>query len=413
MRVLIWATSLQADVLALALFLDAHEQHELLIAATGKDIYLEQPIARTKPFRSHLIDRLADDVEGIIGAFDPEVTVVDNHFPQFKTSPFLCKMWFGLGWKAPDKKELKLYFEEVTRLTGASPEEKNPYFMAQCYGPHDMAWRIAGMHIHEDNCRIVGMPFSDVLLNPPYAREQIAEHYTIDVMRRKTVLVNFTWHYSSTTTQNSVESNWLSRLLGRDSMDKNDEVFLRRLVESIIHEGANVLFCMHDKWRYDNAYLSIFYHLRAKYPNRVEVKHKDESPDNLMDLLVADVMVSNLSSFVTFFYFTGKPTVHLVPRESTTKKSLKARRVSAVSELNVDGKYMTDPDDNGGITVYSRRDCVRAIIRGLREPQCCKKRSEKFIREKMPDFVGESSAAYVEALEKFVAQNNDASGLTP
>ena len=122
MRVLIYATALQADILALAYELDQDPNHEVLIAASNLESFLKEPIAKVRPFQSTMLDRLADDVETAAAKFKPDVTIVDQHFPGFKTSPHILKAWYGLGWKAPSSKVVSSYLNEVKLLTGLGPD---------------------------------------------------------------------------------------------------------------------------------------------------------------------------------------------------------------------------------------------------------------------------------------------------
>ena len=405
MRVLIWATTLQADILALALCLDQHPEHELL--ASNLDAYLAEPIAKVRPLQSKVIDRLKADVEGEVALFKPDVTVIDNHFPGFKCSTHIVKMWYGLGWKAPSKKALSSYYKDVRRLTGLGPDEKNPFFMAQCYGEHDRNWRIKGMRFHPDNCVIVGMPFADLIMKPPYTKQELKDHYTIDIERRKTLLVNFTWHYGNIVSYQPGLIGHIKRTLNIGSLNGSDEVFLRNLCEKAFAQNADVLFCMHDRWRYSEDYLAIYKGLKASYGKRIQIKHKDEHPDNLADLCVADVMVSNLSSFITFFYHRKNPSIHLCPVPRSVKninfaRLSKRRRDIVYRRANRDQGYMADPADNGGMTAYSRDECLKMISAGLGDQNICVAETEAFIAKRIHKADGQSAMRYVEAIEAFI-----------
>jgi hypothetical protein len=61
MRILLWATTLQADILSLALSLDQCDGIELMVVAEGLSAYLRQPIAAVRPTRAAMHDRSGRD----------------------------------------------------------------------------------------------------------------------------------------------------------------------------------------------------------------------------------------------------------------------------------------------------------------------------------------------------------------
>ena len=407
MRFLIYASALQADILALAYELDRSEEHEVLIAASNLQTFFGEPIAKIKPFQSRTMDRLADDVEKAAAAFQPDVTIVDQHFPAFKTSPYLVKAWYGLGWKAPSSKTLLAYHNDVRTVTGLGPDECNPAFIAQCYGEHDKQWRVKKMRIHPDNCKIMGMPFSDMLLNRPYKRWQLNEYYDIDVVEKKTVLINLSWHYAKL--NNKSRNFWtnLKRIMRGDYHFDDDEHFFNMLCERIIDRDANILLCTHDRWRYSSAYLDMFQRLKDRFGSHMHIKHKDQNPDNLADLCVADVMVSNLSSFISYFYFTGKPSIHLCPVPKSSKvvtyaEKNRGEKTSRLERQNISEGYMRVPSDNGGLTAFSRNACLKQTLAAIDQAQCCKERSIAFIDQNIYRPDGQTAARYIRQIVEHV-----------
>ena len=194
MRVLIWATTLQADILALALHLDTCSDVELIVAAEGLEAYRRSMMARVRPLRAPLLDMNEPSTRDAIARLSPDVVVCDNHYPHFEAAPRVCSMWHGLGWKARPQADLTTFYKHIKRLTGTDPRSPNPRFLAQCYGEPDRAWRIDNWKLDPASCRTIGMAFSDLLREPPYTKAQLADSYAIDVSARKTLLVNLTWH---------------------------------------------------------------------------------------------------------------------------------------------------------------------------------------------------------------------------
>ena len=257
---------------------------------------------------------------------------------------------------------------------------------------------------------MIGMPFAELICDAPYTRQELAPRYEIDVLDRKTVLVNFTWHYGNITNQNAKRGFW-QHLFKSNKPNQDDALFLHELCQTVIKKDANVLFCMHDKARYDKDYLDIFTGLKTTFGDRIQVKFKDEHPDNLSDLIVADVMVSNLSSFITFFYHTGKPTVHLCPvskHDKAVSFARASRKGVKYKSWSLEESFMTAPEDNGGFTVYNKADCIERICFSLDNHDCCKERTAAFLKAKLPDGIDGSCARFTAALEELHQRSMDA-----
>jgi hypothetical protein len=367
-RVLLWATTLQADILALAYHLDQRRDCSLLIVTEHADSFLKSPIARLRPIAAPLLDRSARNVEATALQFKADVVVCDNHFPKFEAAPRVCAMWHGLGWKARASTEVQAFFGNVKKLTGLDARAPNPRFLAQCYHARDFEWRTAQWGIAPENCRVTGSCFADLLQKP-------APEYGLD-LSRKTVLVNITWHYGRI-----FPGSWQRKLLGTAAFEEDME-FLRELIHRMKSRGVNLLFCLHDSKRYEAEYLAAMQRLLAESPDGISVRHKDHHPDNWADLSVGDVMISNLSSFSTFFYHSGRPVVHLCPPEEEGDISFAQyswfglhRRLRKSSMP----RWMNSPNDNGGITASTASAAFEALDTALENPDCCRERSKRWI----------------------------------
>jgi hypothetical protein len=210
-------------------------------------------------------------------------------------------------------------------------------------------------------------------------------------------VVNFGWHYGRI-----FPGSWQPRRIGRSPMEA-DLAFIRALFARANAHGANVLFCLHDRWRYEAAYVRALHHEAERFPH-VELKHKNERPDNLADLVVADAWVSNLSSFVTFFYYFGRPSIHLCPRPEAkirfsriTRFGLRARP----SEPKV--AWMNQPEDNGGLTAYDADGALAAADRALTDPGCCRERSRAWLERHVAGVDGHASRRLGDAIAALVA----------
>jgi hypothetical protein len=277
-------------------------------------------------------------------------------------------------------------------LSGADPRQPNPRFLAQCYHERDMAWRVESWGVAAENCRVVGSCFSDLLINPPYTRADLAPRYTIPVAERPTLLVSFTWHYGRI-----FPGSWQPKFLGRSPMD-GDLAFLGQVAARASDHGASILLCLHDRWRYEPPYLEALHREAARFP-RVQIKHKNEHPDNLADLVVADAMITNLSSFITYFYHFGRPSIHLAPRpgETLTVGRMKSGSLKAVKSEQAE-LWMNDPADNGGFTAHDAEEALAAISTALTEPESCIVRSKAWLESHMLPADGQRSAMLADAI---------------
>lgn len=401
MRVLLWATTLQADILALALYLDAQPDVSLLVVAQGAEALRREPIWRVRPLRSALLERDDSATVKAARAFRPDVTVFDNHAPPEPFSPKLCGTWHGPGWKAPSAQDMRDYCKRVARLTGRDPRQPNPRFLAQCYAEADRRWRIEHWGLHPDACRVIGAAYSDLLLDPPYDRRALRGLYKrLEVGERPTVLLSFTWHFGRI-----FPGTWSPRPLRRSDSSK-DLAFVRDAIALIHAEGCQVLICLHDRHRYERGWLEEI-HALANAFKLVEVKHKSDHPDNLADLLVADVMLTNLSSFVTFFYVFGRPSVHIVPGNSEQVEFARLGFAGGIRRRESDGTcnpWVIAPTDTGGFVGQTPDEVLSALRIAIRQPDSCRERSAAWLRAHVYGIDGQTAARFCDALRELAGR---------
>ena len=407
MRVLIWASALQADILALSLRLDRDSETDLLIVAPNPEIYLKEPIAKKRPISCPILAMYASDTWSRAKEFGADVVVVDNHFPDPGLAPRLFVMWHGLGFKARGQRDLDDFYEKVRDATGFDPRSPNPHLMAQCYGEPDYLWRIDNWGMHPDNCRIIGMAYSDLLLNPPYSRKDLQSEYpSIDIVNRKTVLISFTWHYGGIFAYPTKSAGGMARS-GMSIHRTRDLEFVRGLFSDIRAAGADIILCLHETHRYDPDLLAGIKAI-AREAGNVEIREKKLHPDNLADLVASDVMVSNLSSFITYKYVMGDPTVHLCPttpgRNSISLAIHRKGRLRSRSLEKNEAVWMTRPGDNGGLTTYDIWQTRMAVRTGLENADCCKKRAADWLERHVYGIDGHTTDRFVEALREFCAR---------
>lgn len=382
-RVIVWATHLQTDILALAAHLDTCADVELLIVAADTAAFRREPIARALALRARLVDRNDPRTPRRVRAFKADVAVADNHVPPKGTAPRLFYMWHGLGWKARSKLDLATFYLQVRRLTGADPRRANPRFLAQCYGPVDRDWRIADWELPRAACVETGMAFAALLRDPPYDPGALARQYKIDVARRKTVLLSITWHSG-----------------GIFGGGKGDGAFVSDLLEAVRGRDANLLICLHDRHRYPAPLLAGLEALAATEPG-CELRFKSDHPDNLSDLLVADVMISNLSSFLTYFYVLGRPAIHIVPEPAArlNRVTMLFSRFRIQRRVRAGAAWMIDPVDTGGPRASDPQAAIAATLAALDDPAPGAAAAKRWLEWHVPRLDGQAPARIKQALD--------------
>lgn len=396
-RILFWATTFGADMHSFARYLESKGEYKILVAAHSPEMYLREPVQNFYPVNAPILDRDKKSTWLRILLFRPHIMVTDNHFPPVKFAKRLLVLWHGFGWRKDNLSgEFVHVHNNIRRLVGDAAEP-NPHFAWQCWGPQDKKYRHEVSGFALENLEDLGFAQADDLRKAPDKDElqQIARHYTIDILNKRTILLAFTWHHGK------VLSHW------GDDMELFDELF--SFADDL---GVNLLVRMHDRFRFDAKYHRELDEL-MKGRDNVMIKFKDEYPDNLLDMLVSDVMVSNYSSILNRFYITGKPTIHVYPdspNPDTRNADDSGDRITSDGngisceqkekndqkvwrKLGDDGslveEIITDLPDtwkfpaewNGGIMVYTLEELKVSLKNAIEEPDCCLKRSREFIAD--------------------------------
>jgi hypothetical protein len=365
-KVCFWATSFQADNQALAHYLAAVPGFEVVVALDQPERYLREPVCRLIPFRGRLLDREARSTAKTLKQFGPDIFVFDNHLPPFALAPRCLALWHGFGWRVDDlgttRKKLRRLVGDVTR--------PNVAFRWSAFGDWDRQYRISHTGLAEQNVVAMGSPYSDLLLSGSdvrerFSRAEAAAQYRVDVARRRTVTLGLTWHHGGPL------AHW-----------GDGEALLERLVRHIGELGANVLLRMHDRHRYERRDVCHTEGLEKRFPH-LQVKFKSDYPDSLIDLLVTDVMVSNYSSLLNAFYYTGRPTVHIDPFDATAKSFVhRAVRNGKLRKMCVHHdaaqQWKLDPGEIGGLRASSFDELFSAVERALGDERCCEQRAADF-----------------------------------
>lgn len=369
-KVCFWATTFQSDIHSFARYLDSHPDYDIIIALDGPEKYRKEAVQQLLPIQAKMLDMKKLITLLRLKHFRPDALITDNHFPPIRLGDKLLILWHGFGWRMDNLGgEFEHVHHSIERLVG-SDIEPNPNFIWQCYGPDDLRYRHEVSRFPKENLKIFGSAQADDLGNVKIDKKEVASFYTINIRDRPNILLGFTWHHGK------VLSHW------GDDIELFKELFA--FGESI---GANLILRMHDSFRYDPSYLKELDDLVTKY-DHVMLKFKDTYQDNLIDMLISDVMVSNYSSLINRFYLTGKPSIHVYPERRGMEKSIwrklgdNGTLVEENISENIEG-WKFSPEMVGGVIVHTMEELKEMIIHSLENPYCCKEKSEKFVREHM------------------------------
>ncbi len=388
MNILVWATTFGADLWSMTRFLSRQPGITVKVVMGAPSAFLAQPVARLFPLDVELVSRRFYHAYTGIPFFRPDVTLLDNWLPRRALSPKGLMLWHGFGWGAgTDARGFANLFENL-RNTWGDIQRPNPRFRWQCFGPTDFGYRTTHSGIAADNCLVLGAASHDDLRRP-VARSALASAYPFDIGNRKTVLIAPTWAYGE------MFSHW------GDHLD-----LLATLVQRIAGLGANTILRLHDRFRFDAAHQAAIAHVARAHPALV-VKYKDEAPDNLLDMQVADVLITNFSSIANLFYATRRPTIHVYPAVSADS-AITWRTLGVGARLDkhvgtIRSAWKMPPEDNGGLLARSFAELLLQLEQALSEPDCCAEAADQFLNTHMLPPDGRACERTHRALQALVA----------
>jgi hypothetical protein len=365
-RICVWATTFQANIYSLTRYLAADPRFELVAAVPALERYLQEPIAARLPIPCRFLDRESPEVFQQLADFAAEILIVDNHHPRRIVAPRLLNVWHGFGWRGPeDRAQFAEVHRSIARHTGAPADRPNPRFRWITAGETNRRHRVQVTGFHPDNVLPLGQAYLDDVAFPPVARDQVLADYPASFHGRRIVLFAPTWHY------------------GRIFAHLGDDFrILERMFGFLADHDVALVFRMHDRKRFEPSYVADLEQLNRRFPN-VWLKWRDESQDNLSDLLVADVMVSNYSSILTYFYATCRPSVHLHPVDRRAKgsvgRTLKGGRLRTDRHENADYIWSLPATEVGGLVAEGIDTLLAACEQALREPDCCRELAQGFL----------------------------------
>lgn len=388
MKVLIWATTFGADLWSLTRHLDQLDDVKVKVVMKDPKLFLQEGVNQLYPLRAELVERTARVRARGVPDFQPDVTVFDNEVPPPGKSRTGFALWHGYGWKGPnDVKEMRSLYLQI-RLAWGNPRKPSARFRWQCFGPKDFEHRTQTSGLHPTNCLQLGSTSHDDLRRP-IDKSALQPFYPFDVVTRKTVLLAPTWHYGE------VFSHW-----------GGDALVLTRVLDTLREQQTNVILRLHDSFRFDAHYTAFLNDLAARYPN-VLLKFKDKNPDNLLDMQVSDVLVTNFSSIANLFYATGRPTIHVYPVKSADEEFIWRKRtlLGIMKKRLAKASYIWKfpPEDNGGMLARDAEELLSQLELALGSPQCCKDRSQEFLHREMLGADGRNCERVVDELRRLVS----------
>jgi hypothetical protein len=205
---------------------------------------------------------------------------------------------------------------------------------------------------------------------------------------RPTVLLAMTWH------RGGMFSGWGS-----------DADLLPRFLEGVTSRGAQVIVRMHDRHRYEPAYLNTLEGI-VRNARGVAVKFKSDHPDSLADLWVSSVMVSNYSSILNHFYHTGFTAIHVDQgswEARQTNYTLKRGKLQR-RDLRPDQIWKIAPADVGGPRARTFDELQAITGEALSNPTLGAQAARDFLRRHHAGAYGETRANISDYVTTWLAE---------
>ena len=168
---------------------------------------------------------------------------------------------------------------------------------------------------------------------------------------------------------------------------------------------ANVIFSMHDKYRYSGELLNKIEKF-ADRCNHSAIKFKSEHADNLADLLASDVMICSFSSFIVYHYFMKKPSIHILPVDPkkffVNMPTIRKNRLNSLWRRNSSNLWMYPFSENGGLVPETGDELIADLHTALENPDYGLDRADEFIARRIHQANGKTSQRIVNDLMEWV-----------
>ncbi len=387
MNVLVKASAFSADIFWFTHYLDKRPDVTVKVLLPDPDAFLDEGISKLFALKAELDKKKFRDYWLTRPSFRSDVTIMDKEVPLIDPSPNGMILWHGFGWKGPnDTKELRWLHRSI-QLAWGSAKKPNPNFRWQCFGPWDFEHRTKVSGMHPANCRILGAACHD-LLRDPLPKKDLQPYYPFDIVDRKTVLIAPTWHYGE------VFSHW-----------GDEKALFKKLFSRIESLDANIILRLHDSFRFEKHYVDFIKQLATEHPN-VLLKFKNHHPDNLLDMMASDVLITNFSSIANLYYATGRPTIHVYPVKSEDEEFLWRRNLLwGLRKIRVDSVkfiWKLPPEENGGLLARDFDTLLDQLELAIEDEDCCKNESRAFLDKYMLGADGKNCERIWNAVKELV-----------
>jgi len=176
------------------------------------------------------------------------------------------------------------------------------------------------------------------------------------------------------------------------------------LLTKIGEQGANIILRLHDSYRYTRDYIVVLKKLVAEHDN-VLLKFKNSSPDNFLDMQVADGLITNFSSIANLYYGTRKPTIHIYPVADEDQEFMWRRYTPiGIYKKKVESVrfiWKLSPEENGGLVARSFSQLLWQVEQLITEPQCCCQKVDDFLDKHMIGADGRNCERIWDVLTEF------------
>lgn len=388
MRVCLWATGFRGNIAALARYMSCSDMFNPIVVLDNVEAYKKEPIQKLLPVNCPIFEKEDTQTKRFLVAFRPHLTIVDNHIPPQRLSPKLVMLWHGYGWRGPqDRKEFSTLHKAIKQFSGIAGSQPNPSFKWFCAGPSEMHYRNRISGFSQKNLVETGQAFYDEICSSDLNKNNILSFYPSSFKTKKIVLLAFTWHYGP------VFTHW-----------GDDKVLFECLLEKLDELDCAIILRMHDRLRYEKSYLQELENISTRWPHLM-IKFNDTNRDNLLDILISDIAISNYSSILTYFYATGKPTIHLYPGISSKNSyvlnhTLKKGRIKKKRIKIANHRWKIPLEDNGGLTCTNFKGLLHQLNFALNNPLSCYSASKKFIEDHMAPLDGEACNRITTAIHR-------------
>jgi CDP-Glycerol:Poly(glycerophosphate) glycerophosphotransferase len=386
MKILYWVTSLNGEIAAHIRYTIKHTDHEILLAFDHWESFQKEACQALWPIEANVVKRNSIFK---IQKFNADVVVIDNNVPPFPVAKCLFNIWHGLGWKGPqDRAEFATFYRRTAKVIGEI-DKPNPRFIWKAYGFLDLEQRIDRMEMPPENVHNLGMAAGDDMFHLTIDREKLSSFYKFDTTK-KTILLAPTWHYDS------VFGHW-----GGD-----EEQTFRMVFELAKELDSNIIVRMHDRKRYDPKYVEFMERIAGSAGN-VFLKYKNDYMDNTVDMLLADLMITNFSSIANPYYVRGMPTVHIYPVPKETEdvewRQITSKGIKNDERISKDLIWKLALEENGGSLAHSVDELLAQIRAGLENPEINRQDASAFNEKYIYKSDGKTCERITAAMEKQVA----------